>query len=207
MSLEAIETGPRAHQAVRFRSGAFSVKIFAAVLALGLLMTGGAHAYDIGPPVGAHAPAFSARDDHGAPRSLASVMGAKGVVLVFFRSSKWCPYCLAQLLSLRDVTSPLAPRGYKLAAISYQPPEELAAFAQQRDITYTLLSDAGSKTIDAFHLRDPQYKPGSMAYGVPQPSIFVIAPDGVVRAKLANEGFKVRPDNGAILAAVDGLSR
>ena len=182
------------------------MKIFATVLALGLLMAGGAEAYDVGPPVGTRVPAFYARDDHGAPRSLGSVMGPKGVVLVFFRSSKWCPYCLAQLLSLRDLASPLAQRGYKLAALSYQPPEELAAFAQQRDINYTLLSDAGSKIIDAFHLRDPQYKPGSMAYGVPQPSIFVIAPDGVIRAKLANEGFKVRPDNGAILSAVDGLT-
>ena len=183
------------------------MKIAAAVLAFSLLLTGGAYAYDVGPPVGAHIPAFTARGEDGAPRKLASIVGSKGVVLVFFRSSSWCPFCLAQLLSLRDAAAPLAQRGYKLAAISYQPPQELADFARQRAIDYTLLSDEGSRTIDAFHLRDPQYKPGSRAYGVPQPSIFVIAPDGVIRAKLADEGFKVRPDNEAVLAAVDALAR
>ena len=184
------------------------MKIAAALaFAASLLIATGAHAYDVGPPVGAHVPAFSAHDTTGHTRSLASVMGPKGVVLVFFRSSKWCPYCLAQLLSLRDEDAPLMKRGYKLAAISYQSPDELAAFARERAIPYTLLSDEGSRTIDAFHLRDPQYKPGSIAYGVPQPSIFVIAPDGMIRAKLAHEGFKVRPDNGAILAMVDGVPR
>ncbi len=46
-----------------------------------------------------------------------------------------------------------------------------------------------------------------MAHGVAQPSIFVIAPSGVIRAKLAEQGYKVRPDNAAILAAVDALGR
>ncbi|HZC16610.1 MAG TPA: peroxiredoxin family protein [Caulobacteraceae bacterium] len=180
------------------------MKILAA-LALGLLLAGASPAaYDVGPPVGAHVPTFSARDATGAPRTLAGIMGPKGVVLVFFRSSKWCPFCQLQLISLRDAAASLAQRGYRLAAISYQPPEELADFTRRRAINYILLSDAGSKTIDAFHLRDPQYPPGSFAYGVPQPSIFIIAPNGVIRAKLAYQGFKVRPDNPAILAAVDG---
>lgn len=49
---------------------------------------------------------------------------------------------------------------------------------------------------DDFHprrLRDPQYKAGSMAYGVPQPAIFVISPQGVIRAKLAEEGAQDAP--------------
>ena len=183
------------------------MKIAAAALALGLMITSPALALDVGPPVGAHIPALLARGDDGLPLKLANISGRRGVVLLFFRSSKWCPFCLAQLLSLRDATEPLARRGYRLAAISYQPPAELADFAQRRGINYTLLSDIGSRTIDAFHLRDPQYKPGSLAYGVPQPSIFVISPDGVIRAKLADEGYKVRPDNVAVLAAVDALPR
>jgi peroxiredoxin len=164
-----------------------------------------ASALDVGPAVGTPVPAFSARDAGGAPRSLGSVMGPKGVVLVFFRSAKWCPYCQAQLMSLRDAPAALAARGYRLAAISYDPPAVLSQFAQQRDIPYTLLSDEGSKTIDAFGLRDPQYKVGSMAYGVPQPSIFIISPKGVIRAKLAEEGYKTRPPLSAVLAAIDQL--
>jgi peroxiredoxin len=178
-----------------------------AAVALAFAAVAPAYAFDPGPPVGAHIPTFSARDAKGAPRSLMSVMGRKGLVLVFSRSAAWCSYCQAQLISLRDLAEPLTGRGYALAAISYDAPEVLSDFAQRRDIAYTLLSDAGSRTIDAFHLRDPQYPPGSRAYGVPQPSIFVISRDGVIRAKLAVEGFKVHPTNESILAAIDGLGR
>lgn len=159
---------------------------------------------DIGPAVGARIPHFEARDAKGAPRTLASLMGRKGVVLVFFRSARWCPFCQRQLMDLRDVQDDLRKRGYALAAISYDKPGELTAFARKWDVRYTLLSDAGSRMIDAFGLRDPQYPPSSFAYGVPKPSIFVIDRRGVVRAKIAREGFQIRPSNIEILATVDG---
>jgi peroxiredoxin len=177
-----------------------------ALLALALLLAPMAsHAFDVGPAVGAHIPTLVAKDETGAPRDLKSISGRKGVVLVFFRSAKWCPFCQAQLVSLKDVAAPLATRGYTLAAISYDPPTVLHDYAVKRDVKYTLLSDDGSKMIDAWNLRDPQYPVGSFAYGVPRPSIFVISPRGVIKAKLALEGYKVRPDNAAILAAVDGV--
>lgn len=160
---------------------------------------------DIGPAVGAPVPALTAVDASGKPRDLASVTGRKGVVLVFFRSARWCPFCQHQLIDLKAVQAPLAQRGYSLAAISYDKPEVLSAFAEKQGVGYTLLSDDGSKLIDAYRLRDPQYAAGSFAYGVPRPSIFVIDARGVVRAKLALEGYRVRPANDAIVAAVDGL--
>ena len=43
----------------------------------------------IGPQVGTAAPAFSAPDQDGVTRSLASAAGRKGTMLVFFRSSDW----------------------------------------------------------------------------------------------------------------------
>lgn len=176
-------------------------------IAFSLVSFATAFGYDIGPAIGSKVPALQAKDDTGAKRSLGSVMGTKGVVLVFFRSAKWCPYCQAQLISLRDAPGPLAERGYKLAAISYDSPEILKGFAARREINYTLLSDEGSKTIDAFGLRDPQYKPDSYAYGVPQPSIFIISPKGVIQAKLAEEGYKTRPPLSAVLEAIDALPK
>lgn len=172
-----------------------------------LLLAGSAlaGAIDVGPAVGTRAPAIHAKDASGAPRDLRSVMGPNGVVLVFYRSAKWCPYCQAQLMSLREAPAPLAQRGYRLAAISYDSPELLSGFAIKRDIPFVLLSDEGSKTIDAFGLRDPQYKLGTFAYGVPQPAIFVIAPSGRIRAKLAEEGYKTRPPLSAILSMIDQL--
>jgi hypothetical protein len=43
----------------------------------------------IGLAVGQKAPAFSARDQFGAQRTLESLKGSKGTVLLFFRSADW----------------------------------------------------------------------------------------------------------------------
>ncbi|QYE36115.1 peroxiredoxin family protein [Polymorphobacter sp. PAMC 29334] len=160
---------------------------------------------DIGPAVGAMAPSLAATvvDSAGKPESLASVRGKRGTVLMFFRSAKWCPYCQHQLIEFKAAAAPLAQRGYTLVAISYDAPDTLTGFAAKQDIGFTLLSDPGSKTIDAWKLRDPQYAADSFAFGVPRPAIFVIDTKGVIRAKLAEDGYKIRPSVEAVLAAVD----
>lgn len=43
----------------------------------------------IGPQVGAVLPAFTGTDQFGKPQSLATAMGPKGAMLVFFRSADW----------------------------------------------------------------------------------------------------------------------
>lgn len=163
--------------------------------------------WDVGPPVGEKVPAIHATDLKGAPISIKDLSGKTGLVLVFFRSAKWCPYCQKQLMEMKDAPAPLATRGYRLAAISYDPTDVLAQFTEKRGIPFPLLSDAGSVTIDAWKLRDIRYKPDSFAWGVPYASIYVISPKGVLRAKLAEEDYKVRPPLAVILAAIDGLPK
>ncbi len=181
---------------------------FAPILAvLALFIPASALAFDIGPAVGAKVPAISAKDVGGKAVTIKSLSEKNGVVLVFFRSAKWCPFCQKQLMELSAAQAPLAQRGYRLVALSYDAPEVQTKFAEQRQIGYTFLSDQGSATIDAFKLRDPQYKEGSFAYGVPMPAIFVISPRGIVQAKLAEEGYRNRPPVSAVLAAVDGIKR
>ena len=179
--------------------------LLAAMAAISVMLSPAAFAIDVGPPVGTRIPAFTARDAQGAAVQWSDIAGEKGTVLVFFRSAKWCPFCQAQLISLKDAAAPLQQRGYRLTAISYDAPEVLADFTKRRDIPYTLLSDDKSVMIDAFKLRDPQYKPDSMAFGVPQPSIFVISRAGLIQAKLAEEGYKMRPPVEVVLKAVDGV--
>jgi peroxiredoxin len=173
--------------------------------ALALIFSPVAMALDVGPPVGEQIPAFEARDAQGKPVQWTDIAGSKGTVLVFFRSARWCPYCQAQLIALKDAAVPLSQRGYQLVAVSYDEPEVLANFIKLRAIPYTLLSDKNSAMIDAFKLRDPQYKSDSFAYGVPLPSIFVISPAGMVQAKLAEEGYKTRPPVETVIAAVDAV--
>jgi hypothetical protein len=50
----------------------------------------GVAAQDLGPAVGTKAPDIGTPpDQYGQPRTLASLMGAKGLVLLFFRSAAW----------------------------------------------------------------------------------------------------------------------
>lgn len=160
---------------------------------------------DIGPPVGSTAPALHALDKSGKAVTLADVSGTSGLVLVFVRSAAWCPFCQKQMIDLKAAQGPLAQRGYALAALSYDAPEVLAAFAVKQGIGYALLSDEKSAIIDAYGIRDPQYPPTSRAYGVPKPGIFVIDSRGVIRAKLAEEGYKNRPPVESLIEALDGI--
>ena len=69
-----------------------TIAVFTAVLAVAGLSGQAPPAVDtskIGPQVGALVPAFSGTDQFGKPHTLASVMGPKGAMLVFFRSADW----------------------------------------------------------------------------------------------------------------------
>ena len=177
-----------------------------AVILVGGLVAVTAFADDLGPPVGTKAPDIGTRlDQTGKPRTLADLMGKSGLVLLFFRSADWCPFCKAQLLDVNGGVAEIEKRGYGLAALSYDSPEILAAFTAKRNIAYTLLSDPKSEVIDLYKLRDPQYPPGNRAYGVPRPIIFILDPDGVIKAKLYEESFKDRPPVTAVISKLDQL--
>jgi peroxiredoxin len=166
-----------------------------------------ASAEDLGPPVGSIAPAFGAMPDQaGKPRTLADLTGSNGLVLLFFRSAGWCPYCQAQLMDMNTGVAEIEKRGYKIAALSYDQPAVAADFADKRHIEFTFLSDPDSRVIDLYNLRDPQYPPGSKAYGVPRPIIFILDPKGKIQAKLYEETFKTRPPVGAVIAKIDAVS-
>ena len=164
-------------------------------------------AEDLGPAIGSTAPDIGTRlDQTGVPRTLTDVMGSKGLVLMFFRSADWCPYCQAQLIDMNSGASEIEKRGYRVAALSYDSPEILRTFAEKRHITFTFLSDPKSEIIDLYKLRDPQYPPGSRAYGVPRPIIFILDKSGTIRAKLYEESFKVRPPVSAVIGTLDSLA-
>jgi peroxiredoxin len=166
-----------------------------------------AAAQELGPPVGARVPDIGTlADQKGAPRSLSSLMGVNGLVLFFVRSADWCPYCQAQMIDLNGSLDAIERRGYKMASISYDSPQILSTFRERRGIKYTMLSDPGSKIIDLYKLRDPQYQPGSLAYGVPRPIIFVLDKSGTVKAKLYEESYRQRPPAAVVVSTLDKVS-
>ena len=160
--------------------------------------------FDLGPPMGSKAPTIGTPlDESGKPRSMESLMGDRGLVLFFFRSAAWCPFCQAQLMDLNSGVGEIEKRGYGLAGISYEPPQVDADFIAKRSIKYTLLSDPKSEVIDRYNLRDPQYPPGNRAYGVPRPIIFILDRNGVIKAKLYEATFMKRPPVGLVIETLD----
>lgn len=180
--------------------------VVAALLALGL--ASGTHAAeDLGPALGTKAPDLGTPlDQTGTPRSLPSLMGEKGVVLFFHRSAAWCPYCQTQMIDLNAGAGEIGKRGYKIAGISYDAPDVLAAFAGRRGLVYALLSDPKSEIIDRYGLRDPQYAQGSKAYGVPRPIILIVDRDGTIRAKLSEDTYRKRPPVGLVIETLNKVA-
>ena len=92
--------------------------------------------------------------------------------------------------------------GGQIVAISYDSTNILKRFAAKSAITYPLLSDAGSKTIDAFGIRNKE-APDRWS-GIPYPGTFVVGTNGVIRSKLFLDGYKERH---AVEALVEALKK
>jgi len=54
-----------------------------------LLVCGALEARDYGPPIGSKIPGFRLSDQDGKTHTLASLLGPKGAVILFFRSADW----------------------------------------------------------------------------------------------------------------------
>lgn len=159
----------------------------------------------IGPVVGETAPKLSSVTAV-ASEDVLQVQESQGVAIVFFRSAVWCPFCKKQLTELKTAAGPLAGKGWRLAALSYDSPESLKTFAVRNGINYTFLSDPESTAIDAFGLRNTGVKSGSRADGIPHPAVVFVRNNGRVAAVLREEGYRKRPSVEAITRAATLLN-
>ena len=155
----------------------------------------------LGPQVGARVPDFSLPDQHGQTRTLQSLMGPKGLMLVFFRSADWCPYCKTQLAELETRVADLKKNGFGLAAISYDPVPVLADFTTRRHITFPLLSDVGSVLIKRYGILNTTVpESNQQSYGIPFPGTFMVNPQGVVTSRFFEQAYQERSSVGSVLA-------
>ena len=89
--------------------------------------------------------------------------------------------------------------GLQIVAVSYDDVKVLAAFADVKHIEFPLLADKGSKTIEAYGILNKDAK------GVPYPGTFVLDKNGVVRAKLFNEGYEKRHTTAELVEAAKSV--
>jgi hypothetical protein len=91
-------------------------------------------------------------------------------------------------------------QGLGVAAISYDSVGALKSFADRQHITYPLLSDPDSKIIRTYDIFNGTVKPGTPAYGIPYPGVYVVDARGMVVSKYFEDDFKERVSTADILA-------
>ena len=155
----------------------------------------------LGPQVGTKVPDFTLIDQKGQSRTLASLMGPKGLMLVFYRSADWCPYCKTQLAELQTRIADLAKNGIGLAAVSYDPVPVLADLSRRRGLTFPLLSDPGSLTIKRYGILNTTVpETNQQSYGIPFPGTFMLDRRSVVTARFFEQAYQERSTVGSIMA-------
>lgn len=92
----------------------------------------------------------------------------------------------------------LEQNGVRIAAVSYDAPEILAAFAQQYAIGFPLLSDRGSEIIRRFGIFNFNMAPDLRAYGVPHPVEYLVGRDGTVVDKYFVPNYQHRVTGSAV---------
>ena len=136
---------------------------------------------------GAQAPAFTLSDQAGKKQDLGTLAGPNGLLLLFFRSADWCPFCKGQLVDLEGSQKAFEAKGINVAAVSYDSRAILENFAKRRSITYPLLSDSGSKLIDKFGIRNPE---GSgIESGIPYPGYYLIDRQGTIQKRFFETAY------------------
>jgi peroxiredoxin len=136
---------------------------------------------------GAKAPEFTLHDQTGKQQSLQTLAGPNGLLLLFFRSADWCPFCKGQLVDLEGAQKAFAAKGINVAGVSYDSPAILADFSRRRSITYPLLSDKSSALIDKFGIRNPEGT--GMEAGIPFPGYYLIDRHGTIQKRFFETAY------------------
>jgi peroxiredoxin len=167
-------------------------------------------------PVGALAPEFALKDSNGKLMRSRDLLAQGPLVIKFFRG-RWCPYCVTELETWRDLYGRLRERGGLMVAIGPQIERQNDFMAGQHGLPFPILFDPGNQVAEQFGLvyRVPEYHQtyyrsimvnipfvnGDPSWRLPLPATYVIARDGRVLFAEAHADFRVRPEPEEALAA------
>lgn len=123
--------------------------------------------------VGDRAPEFSLPAPNGKTIALADFRGKKTVVLYFYPKDE-TPGCTAEACEFRDNHGSFMKAGAEVLGVSMDSVGSHESFAQHHSLPFTLLSDVGGKTHEAYNVKKVLgLLPGRVTY--------VIDRDGVIQ--------------------------
>ena len=171
-------------------------------------------------PVGAQAPAFALRDSHGRTVRSDDLLSLGPLVVKFFRG-RWCPYCMTELETWRDLHGRLRELGALVVAIGPQTERQSDFMAGHHGLPFPVLFDSGNKvavqfelayTIPEYHrayyrsiLVNIPFVNGDESWRLPLAATYVIGRDGRVVFAEAHADFRVRAEPQDVMSAVARL--
>jgi peroxiredoxin len=165
---------------------------------------------------------FTLTDATGRPVSLDQLVETGPAVIVFYRGG-WCPYCN---LALRTYQQELLPAldtfGAQMVAISPQSPDQSLSTAEKAGLTFTVLSDPGSRVARtvgiAFQQADDvlaaqrqlgldltQVNAEGSTY-LPRPTVLIVDDQRTVRFVDVQPDYTARTEVADLLAALRDLA-
>ncbi len=171
-------------------------------------------------PVGAVAPSFALKDSNGKLVRSEDMLALGPLVIKFFRG-RWCPYCMTELETWRDLYGQLRERGGLMVAIGPQTERQSDFMASQHGLPFPVLTDPGNTVAEKFGLvyTIPEYYReyylsilvnipfvnGDQSWRLPLPATYVVNPAGRVVLAEAHADFRVRPEPEEALSAAFAL--
>ncbi len=154
--------------------------------------------------IGAIAPDIRLMDQHGETRSLDTLMGEKGLLVVFARSAYWCPYCRNQLAELNVQQARMRAAGYNIVAITPDVPKRIQDFCSANGIDYPILSDPEAEAISAYKVRNDDIPPNDLqgSAPLPHPGHYLISRARKVIAKEFTGDIRHRLSGATLIAEV-----
>ncbi len=92
------------------------------------------------PAIGAPAPDFRLRNQHGEQVALSDFRGQRAVLVVFYPFA-WSGICTGELCEIRDDLAAYESDAVQVLAVSCDPMNTLRAWAEDQKYTFPLLSD------------------------------------------------------------------
>ena len=167
---------------------------------------------------GEAAPAFDLPDANGRLVRSADLLALGPLVVCFFRG-RWCPYCVTELETWRDLFPAVRERDALLVAISPQTVRQNDFTVTQHALPFPLLRDEGAAVAAGFGaaysvagsmqnyyrsiLVNIPFINGEQSWRLPVPATFVIGRDGVIRWSQGHADLRVRPEPTDALKALE----
>ncbi len=144
-------------------------------------------------------------------------MLALGPLIIKFFRGRWCPYCVTELETWRELYAQLRERGALMVAIGPHTERQSDFMVAQHRLPFAVLSDPGCALAEKFgvvytvpeYLRDyyqsilinVPFVNGDESWRLPLPATFVISQAGRVVLAEAHADFRVRVEPELALAA------